>query len=343
MQLELFNYNLPKSLIAQKPATFRDRSRLLVFNKKTNKIKHDYFFNLLNYIDSNDVLVFNNSKVFPARLICNKKTGGTIEVFLLNKINKNNWECLIGGKLGSARELDKNNLKINIIKKLNNGNWQIRFGLTGKKFEIFLNKYGQTPLPPYIKTKDSTIIRKKYQTIYAKYLGSVAAPTAGLHFTKRLLSGLNKKGVQIEFITLHVGVGTFAPVKTARIEQHKIHKEFAVLDKATCARLNLAKKQGKNIIAVGTTSARVLESAIKNKNLKHFNGWVDIFIYPGYKFKFIDAIITNFHLPKSSLLMLVSAFIGKGKVGIKKLMSIYKKAIKKKYRFYSFGDSMFIR
>jgi S-adenosylmethionine:tRNA ribosyltransferase-isomerase len=343
MNLEIFNYHLPKKLIAQKPVSPRDRSKFLIYDKSKDKIKHDSFYNLPKYLDSNDVLVFNNSKVFPARLKAYKSTGGKIEIFLLQDLGKGKWECLIGGKLGEVRELDKDKLKANILEKLENGNWLVKFNLAGKQFDEFLNKYGETPLPPYIKTKDSKLIREKYQTIYAKQQGSVAAPTAGLHFTKKLLKELNKKGVQTEFVTLHVGLGTFAPVKTKKIEDHKIHKEFGILDKQTCERLNKAKKQGKRIIAVGTTSIRVLESAFKEKSLKPFSNWIDLFIYPGYSFKFVDAIITNFHLPKSSLLMLVSAFIKKDKTGVNRLMEIYKKAIKKRYRFYSFGDAMFIK
>ncbi len=337
MNLNKFDYNLPKELIAQKPITPRDRSKFLIYNKTEDKIKHDFFFNLPKYVDTNDVLVFNNSKVFPARLKVLKPTGGKIEIFLLKDLGRGKWECLVGGRLGKTRELDKDILKMNILEKLDNENWIIKFNLTEKKFKVFLDQYGETPLPPYIKTKDSKNIRKKYQTIYAEHQGSVAAPTAGLHFTNKVFKELNKKHVQIEFVTLHVGLGTFAPVKTKKIEDHKIHKEFGILDKQTCDRLNKAKEQGKRIIAVGTTSIRVLESAATSKGLRPFNDWIDLFIYPGYSFRFVDAIITNFHLPKSSLLMLISAIIG-----VDKVMEIYKKAIKKRYRFYSFGDVMFI-
>lgn len=348
MNLEIFNYSLPKELIAQKPVTPRDSSKFLIYARKEDKTKHDSFYNLPKYLDSNDVLVFNDSKVFPARLKILKPTGGKIEIFLLQDLGKGNWECLVGGKIKENYELGiMNNGFKKICKVLKpekqGGSWQVKFNLTGKEFEEFLDKYGETPLPPYIKTKDSKLIRKKYQTIYAEHQGSVAAPTAGLHFTEKLLKELNKKGVQIEFITLHVGLGTFAPVKIKKIEDHKIHKEFGILDKQTCDRLNKAKEQGKRIIAVGTTSIRVLESASRGKFLKPFSNWINLFIYPGYSFKFIDAMITNFHLPKSSLLMLVSAFIKKDKTGVKKLMEIYKKAIKKRYRFYSFGDAMFVK
>ncbi|MFH1610518.1 MAG: tRNA preQ1(34) S-adenosylmethionine ribosyltransferase-isomerase QueA [Patescibacteria group bacterium] len=338
MNFEKFNYNLPKELIAQKPVTPRDGSKLLIYSKKEDRVLHKHMYNLPKYLDSNDVLVFNNSKVFPARLNVYKPTGGEIEIFLLQDLGKGKWECLIGGKLKDVKELNKGNLKVNVLDKLENGNWLVKFNLFDEKFKAFLDKYAETPLPPYIKTKDSKSIRKKYQTIYAKHQGSVAAPTAGLHFTKKLLNQLDKKSVQMEFVTLHVGLGTFAPVKTNKIEDHKIHKEFGILDKKTCDRLNEAKKQGKRIIAVGTTSIRVLEGASKRNKLKPFSGWIDIFIYPGYSFKFIDAMITNFHLPKSSLLMLISAFIN-----IDKVMEIYQKAIKKKYRFYSFGDALFIK
>ena len=349
--LQDFDYNLPKELIAKRPVSPRDRSRLLIYNKKNNQIKHDYFFNLVKYLDKNDVLIFNNSKVFPARLIFKKETGGKTEIFLLNKINKYNWECLIGGRIKEIKKLEIKKLRVEILKKLEHNKWQVKLNLAGKKLEEFLDKYGETPLPPYIKIKDSKIIRKKYQTIYARIRGSVAAPTAGLHFTKKLFNQLNKKCVQVEFVTLHVGFGTFQTLKNNNIQKNKLHQEFAVIDKATCDRLNKAKQQGKRIIAVGTTSVRVLEAATRNGKLNKLparrspakqdeggNNYINLFIYPGYKFKFVDAIITNFHLPKSSLLMLVSAF-----VNLKKIKQIYQLAIKNKYRFYSFGDAMFIK
>jgi S-adenosylmethionine:tRNA ribosyltransferase-isomerase len=359
MKLSLFNYHLPKELIAQTPAEPRDTAGLLVYNSNTQGITNDKFFNLPKYLQSGDVLVFNNTKVFPARLIMKKPTGGKIEIFLLKEIKSGVWECLVGGRLPAVVPMDigtmtdkgqfflsLKNLKADVLKKFDDGRYLIKFNLTGEKFLKFIEKNGETPLPPYIKTKDNKNIRKKYQTIYAKYFGSVAAPTAGLHFTKKLLANLKKRGIQIEFATLHVGLGTFQPVKTDEIEKHKMHAEFAILDKETSARLNYYKKQGRRIIAVGTTSARLLEAvADKNGKLKPIKKEVNIFIYPGYKFKFVDALITNFHLPKSTLLMLVSSFLGQGKyktAGIKIMQKIYATAIKKKYRFYSFGDGMLI-
>jgi S-adenosylmethionine:tRNA ribosyltransferase-isomerase len=346
MKLSLFDYKLPKNLIAQKQIKPRDASRLMIINltslrlrgagKKTKKIGHDFFYNLDKYLSENDVLVFNNSKVIPARI----KFGQTGEIFLLNELKSGEWEVM-GRKLRfKIYDLRFKNilLKCEIIKRLKNGNWLARFNYKGKKFRQILERIGETPTPPYIKTPDSTQKRKDYQTIYAKVEGSVAAPTAGLHFTQRIFGKLKSKGVKCEFVTLHVGLGTFAPVKIDRIEEHRMHSEYAVLDEVTTRRLNNYKKQGKRIVAVGTTSARVLEAlANKKGQLKAGSKWVDIFIYPGYKFRFVDALITNFHLPKSTLLMLVSALAGR-----KFILRVYQEAIKSKYRFYSFGDGMLI-
>lgn len=350
MKTSEFDYTLPKELIAQIPAEPRDLSRLLVYCVGVcpgHALIDDHFYNLDKYLDSNDVLVFNNSKVFPARI----RVGGG-EIFLLKKADDNIWECLVKQKVikkYSNKVID--GLSFKFIKKTKNNSWLVKFNLSGEEFDKWLEKNAETPLPPYIKTNDSEDIRQKYQTIYAKQKGSVAAPTAGLHFTKNLLEKTKNKGVQIEFVTLHVGLGTFSPVKTDKVEKHVMHAEYAILDSATADRLNTAKQAGKNIIAVGTTSVRVLEScADKTGKLKPFSGWLNIFIYPGYKFKFVNSLITNFHLPKSSLLMLVSAFLNKDKGwwrskkhGIKILKKIYSHAIKKKYRFYSFGDGMMIK
>ena len=341
MKLSLFNYHLPKNLIAQQQVKPRDKSRLLVVDKKTKKLTHDFFYNLTKHLTPNDVLIFNNSKVIPARLIMYKETGGKIEIFLLKKVKSNIWQVLVGGKTKPNNNLSSkgNNLQANILKKVKENRYLVKFNHSGKKLESIIEKIGETPLPPYIKTRDSKYIKKNYQTLFAKHKGSVAAPTAGLHFTKNLLSKLKKRGIKIEFITLHVGLGTFAPVKEKIIEKHQIHSEYTVLDKATAKRLNGYKKQGKTIIAVGTTSCRTLESFSNQKGqLKAGSKWVDIYIYPSYKFKFIDSLITNFHLPQSTLLMLVSALAGR-----EFIIDIYNKAIKKKYRFYSFGDGMFIQ
>lgn len=340
MKLSLFDYYLPKSRIAQKPIRPRDHSRLLVLNRKTGRIEHRHFYDIVDYLKPDDVLVLNNSKVFPARLIGRKPTGGKIEVFLLNQINQNTWACLLGGKgrrvglkICFGAEHDHARLRGTIIKQLKGGIWHIKFNLSGQKLLAAINTLGLTPTPPYIKRTSNL---KEYQTVYAQKTGSVAAPTAGFHFTKSLLNKLIKRGVRPEFITLHIGYGTFQPVKVNEIEKHKMHPEFIEVDKATHQRLLQAKKQGRRIIAVGTTSVRALESL--PKIAQSTDKLINLFIYPGYKFKMVDAMITNFHLPKSTLLMLVSAFAGRSLI-----LKAYQQAIRKKYRFYSFGDAMLIQ
>ncbi len=338
MRLSLFNYNLPKELIAQKPIQPRDHSKLLVLDKKTGKIEHRHFYNIVEYLKPGDVLVLNNTKVFPARLIGQKETGGKIEVFLLNQMNSNTWSCLLGGK---GRQVG---LSINVggqtftrlhgvtSKQLKDGIWHIRFNQSGSNLQASINKLGQAPTPPYVKRISNL---EEYQTIFAKKSGSVAAPTAGFHFTKPLLKKIEKLGVQIEYVTLHVGYGTFQPVKSDRIKDHKMHPERIEVSRKTHQNLIQAKKQGRRIIAVGTTSVRTLESL--PSKLTGLKKDVNMFIYPGYKFKQVDAMITNFHLPKSTLIMLVSAFAGRTKI-----LKTYNQAIKKQYRFYSFGDAMLI-
>ncbi len=340
MDIQLFDYYLPRELIAQEPITPRDTSKLLVFDKKTKAIKHDRFLNLIKYLRTDDVLVFNNTKVFPARLFGHKETGGKIEVFLLRNIDSYKWEVLIGGKIrqeGMKLLFDKG-LNAKVVKKLSVGVWQIVFNKPKNKLFKIVEKIGHTPTPPYVK-KEAKL--NDYQTVYAEKVGSVAAPTAGFHFTKRLLGKLKKQGIQMEYVTLHVGYGTFQPLKVKDITKHKIHEEFAEVKNQVIKRLYRAKQDGRRVIAVGTTTVRVLESVFKKRKpslIKSYKGWLDIFIYPGYKYKFVDAMITNFHLPKSSLLMLISAFIGR-----QNTISIYKKAVKLKYRFYSFGDGMFLK
>lgn len=303
----------------------------------------DKFLNLPKYLNKNDVLVFNNSEVIPARLIGKKETGGKVEILLLRQIKADTWKCLVGN-LPVPKQI-KTRLKFG---KLLSGQItsrikdtaQIKFNLSGKKLMDQIFKLGQTPTPPYIKRLAKAT---EYQNFFAKKIGSVAAPTAGLHFTPRMFKLLKQKGVQIEFVTLHVGLGTFAPIKSDDITKHKIHSEYFELDKPTAKRLNLAKAQSRRIIAVGTTAVRVLESCsnfslhTSSFILKSKSGYTQIYIYPGYKFKFVDAIITNFHVPKSSLILLVSAFADTN--FIKKA---YQYAIRKKYRFYSFGDVMLI-
>lgn len=340
MRISLFDYKLPTQLIAQKQIKPRDHSRLLVLDRENKKIEHKHFYDLPDYLRDSDVLVVNETKVFPARLYGKKATGGKVEVLLVERINPAVWQAMIGGKnlkVGDFIYLDKG-LKAEIIKDIDGKTKEIKFNKSGRNLEKIIESIGHTPLPPYIKTKDSQQIKKDYQTVYAKSTGSAAAPTAGLHFTDRVLKKLDKKGVRIFKVTLHVSLGTFAPVEVEDIKKHKIHHEWASIDIKTVKELNRLKKQGKNIIAVGTTSARTLEAfADKKDHLKSGSKWVDIYIYPGYKYKFVDDLITNFHLPKSSLLFMVSALAGR-----ELIMSAYKKAVKLKYRFFSFGDSMLI-
>jgi S-adenosylmethionine:tRNA ribosyltransferase-isomerase len=343
MELKKFDYNLPKNLIAQKPISPRDHSRLLLLSKKNGRILHKHFYDIIDYLKSGDVLVLNNTKVMAARLIGKRAiTHGKVEVFLLNKVKTNIWECLIGGhKRKENLEVEfSGGLKAKFLKNNFNGTWNVKFNKSGADFMKLINKIGRVPLPPYIKREQKLKSdQKNYQTIYAddKKIGSVAAPTAGFHFTKKLINQLKKKGVQFEYVTLQVGLGTFAPVKVDDITKHKMHAEYVEVNKKTINNIIKAKKQGRRIIAVGTTSVRTLESVFKKVSVKNQAFWTDIFIYPGYKFKIIDGLITNFHLPKSTLLMLVSAFASR-----EKIFKAYQQAIKKKYRFFSYGDAMLI-
>ena len=341
MQLDKFDYNLPTRLIAQMPTDKRDQSRLLVYKDKV--VEHRHFYDILDYLRPGDVLVLNDSKVFPARLIGKRKnTGGKTEIFLLNEQDDDTWECLVGrtkAQIGLIIEFS-NGLQAELVEKFND-NWLVRFNKKGLELKDTIKQIGITPLPPYIKTEDSNFIKERYQTVYADKSGSVAAPTAGFHFTEDLLNKLEKKGVQIEYVTLHVGLGTFAPVKIDDITKHKMHSEYYEVEESVWKNIQQAKKENRRIISVGTTATRVLESvAIENK----LSGWTNIFIYPGYEYKIVDSLITNFHLPKSTLLMLVSALLeNKGKNdGIIELKKIYQEAIEQKYRFYSFGDAMII-
>jgi len=341
MQLDKFDYNLPPELIAQKPTDKRDHSRLLVY--KNGIIEHKSFFDLLDYLEAGDALVLNDSKVFPARLIGSRQeTGGKAEVFLLKEKKDNIWECLIGhtkAKIGLVIEF-KEDLTAELIEVLDNS-CLVRFNENGEKLKNIIDRIGQTPLPPYIKTEDSKDIKDRYQTVYAHQSGSVAAPTAGLHFTEDLLNKLKAKGVQIEYVTLHVGLGTFAPVKVDDITKHKMHSEYYEIEEKVWNNILQAKRNNKKIVAVGTTATRVLESVAIKMQL---SGWTEIFIYPGYEYKIIDSLITNFHLPKSTLLMLVAALLedNGSSDGTVELKRIYQEAIEKKYRFYSFGDAMLI-
>jgi len=334
-----YDYPLPPELIAQVPLDKRENSRLLLLNKSNSKIEHRYFHELPNILTSNDVLVFNNSRVIPARLITKNKS----EVFLVKRIINTKYlqyECLVrpGKKFKKGNLIIfQNNNTAEVKDILPSGLRIIQFNINN--FNDFLEEYGHVPLPPYIKTRLED--PERYQTVFNQHKGSVAAPTAGLHFSKQIIKELHNKGIKTDFITLHVSLGTFQPIKTDQVEDHKIHSEFFSLSSETAKRLNQYKKEGKRIIAVGTTSVRTIEHcAQKNEQtyqLTAQNGETNIFIYPGYKFKFIDALITNFHLPKSSLLMLISAL-----ANIKQIKEAYSSAINNKYRFYSFGDSMFI-
>ncbi|MDD5040187.1 MAG: tRNA preQ1(34) S-adenosylmethionine ribosyltransferase-isomerase QueA [Patescibacteria group bacterium] len=334
MKLSLFDYHLPHERIAQVPKKPRDHSRLLVVERSSDSLRHDHFYNLPKYLRNGDVLVFNDTKVFKARLIGKKETGGKIEVFLLRPVRGTTWEALIGGKVrrvGQHIRFQKG-LSCTVTKQLGAGVWHVAFNKTARQVFALSNRIGRTPTPPYIKESSPLV---DYQTVYAKKTGSVAAPTAGFHFTKRLLAALKKKGVQFEYVTLHVGYGTFQPVKADDIRKHKMHSEYAEVSVATLKRLRQAKKEGRRIVAVGTTSVRVLETVGLNR--RGFHGWINTFIYPGYTFTVVDAMVTNFHLPKSTLLMLVSAFAGR-----KSILHAYQTAVRKKYRFFSFGDGMLV-
>lgn len=353
MKLQDFDYNLPKELIAQTPMNPRDHSRLLVLDKKSGEITHKRFYDIVEYLQAGDILILNNSKVFPARLIgAKKESGGKMEVFLHHFEKDKVWQCLVGGrgaKPGLEIEFSKK-LVGKILKNNEDGTWLVEFNKSRVELMKLLDKIGLMPLPPYIDRKADVGGRisdkMSYQTVFGdeKKVGSVAAPTAGLHFTPELLKKIKAKGVKIDYVTLHVGLGTFAPVKVDDVKTHKMHAEWVEINKTTLEKIVKIKNAGGRVITVGTTSTRSLEAAFRNieiKNLKskilNFQGWVDIFIYPGYKFKVVDCLITNFHLPKSTLLMLVSALAGK-----KNIDKAYQVAIREKYRFFSYGDAMII-
>jgi len=341
MQIEEFDYELPEELIAQTPLEKRDASRLLVLDKKTGEVNHKHFSNILDYLNKGDVLVLNNTKVLPARLIGEKEgTGAVIEILLLKNIKEDEWECLVKParriKVGTIVTFGEGILKAECIKEENEGIRHFRLLHTGILYEI-LDKLGTMPLPPYIHEKLSD--QSRYQTIYAKEIGSAAAPTAGLHFTTELLEHIKEKGVLIAYITLHVGLGTFRPVSVEKIEEHHMHSEYYEMTEEVAELLNKTKKEGGRIISVGTTSTRTLETIMKKYGkFQEASGWTDIFIYPGYKFQAIDSLITNFHLPKSTLIMLVSALAGR-----ENILNAYKIAVQEKYRFFSFGDAMIIK
>ncbi len=340
MNVTDFDYDLPEELIAQTPIEKRDESRLMILDTTKKTIEHKMFKNIIDFLNSGDCLVINNTKVIPARLYGKKQTGANVEFLLLNRIENDTWEALVrpGRKLlpGTQVTFGDGLLKATVLEVLESGNRKVVFEYNGIFNEI-LDQIGMMPLPPYIKEKLKD--KDRYQTVYAKYEGSAAAPTAGLHFTNDLLEKIKEKNIEIANVTLHVGIGTFRPVKVEKVEEHNMHSEHFYIKQQDVDKINNAKKNGKRVIAVGTTSCRVLESVSdENGLLKPYEGDTNIFIYPGYKFKCIDALITNFHLPKSTLLMLVSALAGR-----EFIIKAYEEAVKQKYRFFSFGDAMFIK
>lgn len=337
-----FYYDLPKELIAQTPVEPRDHSRLMVLDRYTGEIRHRHFYDIVDELKPGDLLVLNDTRVLPARLYgVKEETGAKVEFLLLTDKGDGVWEVITGpgkrAKKGSRFTFSGGKLTAEIIDVLEGGNRLAKFSFSGPSFYAVLDEIGQMPLPPYITQKLSD--KERYQTVYSKQLGSAAAPTAGLHFTKELLQKIELMGVKTAYVTLHVGLGTFRPVKADDITKHHMHSEHYFVPPETAAMINETKKRGGRVIAVGTTSCRTLESAAGQDGLvTPCEGWTDIFIYPGYKFKCIDGLITNFHLPESTLIMLVSAFCGR-----ENIMNAYKTAVEEKYRFFSFGDAMLIK
>lgn len=341
MKVKDFDFYLPEELIAQHPLEKRDESRLMVVDKSSGSIEHKVFKDMIDYLKEGDCLVLNNTRVLPARLIGEKEgTGGKMEFLLLKRIDANSWETLVKpgkrAKLGSKFVFGEGELKAEVKGIGEEGSRIVEFEYEGI-FEEVLDRLGQMPLPPYI--TETLEDKERYQTVYSKEVGSAAAPTAGLHFTGELLGKIKDKGVKVAFVTLHVGLGTFRPVKAETIEEHHMHSEYYTMSKETAKLINEIKEMGGRIIAVGTTSCRTLETiANEEGKVREEAGWTDIFMYPGYKFKLVDALITNFHLPQSTLLMLVSAFSSR-----EIIISAYEEAVREKYRFFSFGDAMFLK
>jgi len=338
MKLSDYNYELPEELIAQKPLEDRSSSRLMVIHRDTGEIEHRTFKDIIEYLNKWDCLVLNDSKVIPARLYGENEKKALVEFLLLKRMDKDSWEVLCKpgkkAKIGSEFAFGNNKLKCRVMEITDQGNRIIKFEYSGV-FEEILDELGEMPLPPYIHEKLED--KNRYQTVYAKEEGSSAAPTAGFHFTNDLLDKIKEKGVELVFITLHVGLGTFRPVKVENIEEHHMHSEYYRLTEEEADKINRCKKQGGRVIAVGTTSCRTLETIARNGTIKAQSGITDIFIYEGYEFKAIDGLITNFHIPESTLIMLVSAFYNRASI-----LHAYEEAVKLKYRFYSFGDSMLI-
>lgn len=341
MKVKDFDFYLPEELIGQHPMEKRDEARLLVLDKNTGNIEHKIFKDILDYLNPGDCLVLNDTRVIPARLIgAKEETGGKMEFLLLKRKEKDMWETLVKpgkrAKMGSKFVFGNGELKAEVIGMGEGGSRIVKFYYEGI-FEEILDQLGQMPLPPYIKARLED--KEMYQTVYSKEQGSAAAPTAGLHFTEELLKEIQDRGIKLAFLTLHVGLGTFRPVKAENIEDHDMHSEFYRMTKDTADIINSTKHNGGRVIAVGTTSCRTLETVgDENGEVRETSGWTDIFIYPGYKYKIVDALITNFHLPQSTLLMLVSALAGR-----ENIMKAYENAVKEEYRFFSFGDAMFIK
>ena len=339
MKTHDFWYDLPEELIAQTPLEKRDGSRLMVLNKDSGEIDHKHFYDIIDHLNPGDCLVMNDSRVLPARLLGHRPTGGAAELLLLRDLGDNRWECLAkpGRKLQAGQEVLFGNgeLSATVLSVQDDGNRIVEFHYEGIFLEV-LEHLGKMPLPPYIKAELQE--QERYQTVYSREIGSAAAPTAGLHFTQELLRRIEEKGVQLAFITLHVGLGTFRPVKADEITDHHMHSELCMMSAQTAEVLNQTKQNGGRVVCVGTTSCRTLESLVNDDgSFETKSKWTDIFIYPGYRFMAMDALITNFHLPESTLVMLVSAFAGREYV-----MRAYEEAVKQRYRFFSFGDAMFI-
>ena len=339
MKTHDFWYDLPEELIAQTPLERRDGSRLMVLNRETGEIQHKHFYDVIDYLNPGDCLVMNDSRVLPARLMGHRPTGGVVEVLLLRDLGNKCWECLCkpGRKMQVGNEVIFGDGELSAVVRevREDGNRVVEFRYEGI-FRVVLERRGKMPLPPYI--KEELQDQERYQTVYSKEAGSAAAPTAGLHFTKELLEKIREKGVNVAFVTLHVGLGTFRPVKAEEVTEHHMHSELCMMIAETAKMLNETKRNGGRVICVGTTSCRTLESLVNDDGtFEAKSRWTDIFIYPGYTFKAMDGLITNFHLPESTLVMLVSAFAGREHV-----LNAYEEAVKQRYRFFSFGDAMFI-
>lgn len=339
MKTHDFWYDLPEELIAQTPLERRDGSRLLVLNRQTGALEHRHFYDIVEYLNPGDCLVMNDSRVLPARLLGHRPTGGAVEVLLLRDLGGGDWECLVkpGRKMQEGQEVifGDGQLTATVRAVREDGNRVVHFSYEGIFLEV-LERLGKMPLPPYI--KEELQDQERYQTVYSREVGSAAAPTAGLHFTRELLEKIREKGVSEAFVTLHVGLGTFRPVKAEEVTEHHMHSELCMLSRKTAEILNETRRRGGRIVCVGTTSCRTLESLVnEDGSFEAKSRWTDIFIYPGYRFKAMDALITNFHLPESTLVMLVSAFAGREQV-----LHAYEEAVKERYRFFSFGDAMFI-